>query len=61
MVESGRLGIFVHPGMWESADGRIVSELNVTLLDLAVLLLGLLIPVFALGTAIVFAARPILA
>ncbi len=61
MVESGRLGIFVHPGMWESADGRIVSELNVTLLDLAVLLLGLLIPVFALGTAIVLAARPILA
>jgi len=35
--------------------------LNVTLLDLAALLLGLLIPVFALGTAIVLAARPILA
>jgi hypothetical protein len=60
-VESGQLGVFARPGMWESADGRIVSELKVTLLDLAALLLGLLIPVFALGTAIVLAARPILA
>jgi len=42
-------------------DGGVVSELKVTLLDLIVLLLGLLVPVFAIGTAIVLAALPILA
>ena len=61
IVEAGTLGIFSRPGMWESADGGLVSELKVTLLDLLVLLFGLLIPVFAIGTAIVLAARPILA
>jgi hypothetical protein len=61
IVEAEELGILTRPGMWESADGGIVSELKVTLLDLVVLLFGLLIPVFAIGTAIVLAARPILA
>ena len=61
IVEAEELGILTRPGMWESADGGIVSELKVTLLDLLVMLLGLLIPVFAIGTAIVLAARPILA
>jgi hypothetical protein len=61
IVEAERLGIFTRPGMWESANGGLVSELTVTLLDLAVLLLGLLVPVFAIGTAIVLAALPILA
>jgi hypothetical protein len=61
IVEAERLGLFTRPGMWESADGGIVSELKVTLLDLAVLLLGLLVPVFAIGTTIVLAALPILA
>ncbi|HEY7608971.1 MAG TPA: hypothetical protein VIF14_07045 [Alphaproteobacteria bacterium] len=60
IVESEELGFFARPGMWESPDGGIVSELKVTLLDFAVLLLGLMIPIFALGTAIVLAARPIL-
>lgn len=61
IVEAEELGILTRPGMWESADGGLVSELKVTLLDLLVMLLGLLIPVFAIGTAIVLAARPILA
>ena len=61
IVEAEELGIFTRPGMWETADGGIVSELKVTVLDLLVLLFGLLIPVFAIGTAIVLAARPILA
>ncbi len=61
IVEAEELGIFTRPGMWESADGGIVSELKVTLLDILVMLLGLVIPVFAIGTAIVLAARPILA
>jgi hypothetical protein len=61
IVESQELGFFSRPGMWESADGGIVSELKVTLLDLLVVLLGLVIPIFAIGTAIVFAARPIMA
>lgn len=61
IVEAEELGIFTRPGMWESADGGVVSELKVTVLDVLVLLFGLLIPVFAIGTAIVLAARPILA
>ena len=61
IVESQELGFFSRPGMWESADGGIVSELKVTLLDLVVMLLGLVIPIFAIGTAIVLAARPIMA
>lgn len=60
IVESERLGVFSRPGMWESADGGLVSELKATLLDLAVLLFGLLVPVFAIATAIVLAARPLL-
>jgi hypothetical protein len=61
IVEAEKLGLFTRPGMWESADGGIVSELTVTLLDLLVLLFGLLVPVFAIATAVVLAARPILA
>lgn len=61
IVEAEKLGIFTRPGMWESADGGVVSALTVTLLDFVVLLFGLLVPVFAIGTAIVLAARPILA
>jgi hypothetical protein len=61
IVAAERLGVFTRPGMWESADGHVVSALKVTALDFAVLLLGLLVPVFAIGTAVVLAARPILA
>jgi len=61
IVESQEFGFFSRPGMWESADGGIVSELKVTLLDLLVMLFGLMIPIFAIGSAIVLAARPILA
>lgn len=61
IVESQKLGFFSRPGMWESADGEITSSLKVTVLDIAVLILGLVIPIFAIGTAIVLAARPILA
>ena len=61
IVESQELGFFSRPGMWESADGGIASSLKVALLDIAVLILGLVIPIFAIGTAIVLAARPILA
>lgn len=61
IVESEELGVFTQPGMWESADGGVVSTLKVALLDFLVLLLGLMIPIFAIGTAIVLAARPILA
>jgi hypothetical protein len=61
IVEAEEFGIFTRPGMWESADGGVVSALKVTVLDFLVLLFGLLIPVFAIGTAIVLAARPILA
>ena len=60
IVEAEERGILTRPGMWESADGGIVWELKVTLLDMLVLLLGLLIPVFAIGTAIVLAALPLL-
>lgn len=61
IVESQELGFFSRPGMWESADGGIVSSLKVALLDMIVLTLGLVIPISAIGTAIVLAARPILA
>jgi hypothetical protein len=61
IVEAETFGVFTRPGMWESADGRVVSELKVTLLDLALLVLGFVVPVFLTGTAIVLAARPILA
>jgi hypothetical protein len=61
IVEAEELGIFTRPGMWESADGRVVSALKVAALDFSVLLLGLMVPIFAIGTAIVLAARPILA
>jgi hypothetical protein len=61
IVEAEELGIFTRPGMWEAADGGVVSSLKVAMLDFLVLMLGLLIPVFAIGTAIVLAARPILA
>ena len=61
IVEAEELGIFTRPGMWESADGGVVSEIKVTVLDFLVLFFGLMIPIFAIGTAIVFAARPIMA
>jgi len=61
IVEAEELGIFTRPGMWESADGGVVSTLKVTVLDFLVLFFGLMIPIFAIGTAIVLAARPILA
>jgi hypothetical protein len=61
IVESQELGFFSRPGMWESADGGLVSSLKVTVLDFTVLILGLVIPIFAIGTVIVLAARPILA
>lgn len=61
IVEAEELGVFTRPGMWESADGGVVSGVKVAALDFLVLLFGLLIPVFAIGTAIVLAARPILA
>lgn len=38
IVEAEELGILTRPGMWESADGGVVSELKVTLLDMLVLL-----------------------
>jgi len=59
--EAQEFGVFTRPGMWESADGGIVSEIKVTVLDLLVIFFGLMIPIFAIGTAIVLAARPILA
>ncbi|MGH7005972.1 MAG: hypothetical protein ACREIP_18670 [Alphaproteobacteria bacterium] len=61
IAETQELGFFTRPGMWESADGGIVSELKVTALDFFVIFCGLMIPIFAIGTAIVLAARPILA
>lgn len=61
IVEAQELGIFTRPGMWESADGGVVSEIKVTVLDFLVLFFGLMIPIFAIGTAIVLAARPIMA
>jgi hypothetical protein len=61
IVEAQELGVFTRPGMWESADGGIVSSLKVTALDLVVLVFGLMIPLFAIATAIVLAARPIMA
>lgn len=61
IVEAEELGIFTRPGMWESADGGIVSSLRVTALDLVVLIFGLVIPIFAIATAIVLAASPIMA
>lgn len=61
IVEAEEFGIFTRPGMWESADGGAISGLKVTALDFLVLFLGLMIPIFAIGTAIVLAARPILA
>jgi len=61
IVEAEELGVFTRPGMWESADGGIVSSLKVTALDLVVLVFGLTIPIFAIATAIVLAARPIMA
>lgn len=61
IVEAEELGIFTRPGMWESADGGVVSSLKVGALDFVVLFFGLMVPIFAIGTAIVLAARPILA
>lgn len=61
IVETQTLGLFSRPGMWESADGGLVSELKVMLLDLAILFAGLMVPIFAIGTAIVVAALPIMA
>lgn len=61
IVAAEELGIFTRLGMWESADGGIVAGLKVMLQDMIAMLVGLLIPVFAIGTAIVFAARAILA
>lgn len=61
IVESQELGFFSRPGMWETADGGLVSALKVTALDLVVMIFGLVVPIFAIGTAIVLAARPILA
>lgn len=61
IVESQELGFFSRPGMWESADGGLVSALKVTVLDLIVMIFGLVVPIFAIGTGIVLAARPILA
>lgn len=61
IVEAEKIGIFTRPGMWESVNGGIVSEIKVAVLDFLVLLFGLLIPIFVIATVIVLAARPILA
>jgi len=61
IVESQELGFLSRPGMWESADGSLVSSLKVTALDILVMIFGLVVPIFAIGTGIVLAARPILA
>lgn len=61
IVESQELGLLSRPGMWESADGGLVSSLKVTALDILVMIFGLVVPIFAIGTGIVLAARPILA
>ncbi len=61
IVEAQQMGFFTRPGMWESADGRVVSELKVIVVDLLVLFLGYMLPIALFAVALIFAARPIMA
>jgi hypothetical protein len=61
IVEAQHLGLFTRPGMWESADGRIVSEIKVAVIDLIVLCGGYMLPIAMFGVTLIFAARPIMA
>jgi hypothetical protein len=61
IVESQDYGFFSRPGMWESADGAIVSDLKVAALDFLVIIVGLVIPITVFAVALIFAALPIMA
>jgi hypothetical protein len=61
IVESQDYGLFSRPGMWESADGAIVSDLKVMVLDFLVIIFGLVIPITVFAVALIFAALPVMA
>lgn len=61
IVESQDYGLFSRPGMWESADGAIVSDMKVAVLDFLVIILGLVIPITVFAVALIFAALPVMA
>lgn len=46
--------------MWDSADGSLVSDLKVTVLDILVLVAGLVIPIFLFAVVVIVVAMPLM-
>jgi hypothetical protein len=61
IVESESYGFFSSPGMWESADGAIVSDIKIAVLDTLVVIVGLVIPITVFAVVLIFAALPVMA